>query len=1373
MTELAAGWVALLADWSLRWGVLILGLMLVFALRPPRAVAARLWLARLVLVGGLLLPLSPHWWAVSWPRVADSGEAAPVAAPAASESVLAPQADRPADRPADGRGVRVHPPPSASFVPDVPTAPASLPSAESVTAPPAAEPQPVARPSVNWPVVLAVGWLAGCGLFLVRLAAGRWWLARVRRAATPIDGELLGELEEVRDELGVRRPIAFLMSPAVAGPALFGGRRPAVVVPPDWATVPAADRRAALLHELTHVARGDDWAALAEELVRAVFFFHPLVHWLLARLAREREQRCDAAVVRHGVAPLALARVLFDGARRLGVGRSVLARPAIPMAHRSTVAVRIHQLLEADMTRWSEPLSKDRAARAAVVVLALCAGLGGLGTRTATPADAPADPPQTPPKAAEPAKSIRGSVKDSAGNAVAGATVVAGGGDGSGERLVTKTDAGGRFSFDRFPVGQDPIYATAVVAVKDGFAPVRDHASPLNIREVVITLPDAAEYKGTVKDQAGRPVAGAEVQFGVVGRDGNVTFWGYAPANHLRGTPAEPFFLAKTDASGAFKFTTVPAGAELIFRASAPGFAETDTGAGGPKRQHVVGPDAKPAELTLQPEAVLRGRVASKVPGAVVKDLLVRVKGTGTLHGLNRSVKLGADGRFEFRTLPAGELKVFIVFPAGVKVAAAGATITPKAGETVETNLEVIEGIEVTGVVRVKGGGPPIPGASVVAAGSFSPTGHDLPAVTTDAEGRFRLHVPPGEATVSVWACPPGFAHPSNQWEHRKVSAPAAGGSVKIEEPFELIRVVEGLTGRVTDAAGKPMPHVKVSALQHSSVCGNFATTPVSTSHDGQFTLPYSPNGPLEVGRSVPLRVETSDGKRFEAAALVLKEGVAEVRVPTLIDAAGPQDVKPNEFAGRVVDENGKPLAGVKVHVWDWVDSPENYTFSGPDGVFRLKDCDPKKQIQVRFKKDGYSPVMIVRQEVGVKGFVVAMDRATYFEGVVRGPDGKPAAGATVRADQGPKMLDGGVYTEVWTETTADAQGKYCLYVQPDEYAFHVKAAGVGVARLPKAGIANGQARAFDIRLQPGITFRARVIDSVSGKPVAGLRLFDWQQKALDARSNANGEVTLTELLPGEFTFNVESETHARWWSDQCTREWERKWFETRYKDWQRNFDGLTFDLKAGMATVTIVAEPAVRVTGRVLDPDGKPVGGATAAPAFTGSGNSLTGDTRFSVETKPDGTFDMKLPASGAVEYNLVVHDGKYGEWRKWANGVLPPIKTTPGQVIDNVTLSLTRPAVVRGKVVDEKGKPVAGREVRSHAADLLENRYYDPTTTTKPDGTFELKFVRPAEQFVQVAPFWLFAKEAPSDSTKKLTLKPGEVVEGVTLVAAPERER
>jgi hypothetical protein len=188
-------------------------------------------------------------------------------------------------------------------------------------------------------------------------------------------------------------------------------------------------------------------------------------------------------------------------------------------------------------------------------------------------------------------------------------------------------------------------------------------------------------------------------------------------------------------------------------------------------------------------------------------------------------------------------------------------------------------------------------------------------------------------------------------------------------------------------------------------------------------------------------------------------------------------------------------------------------------------------------------------------------------------------------------------------------------------------------------------------------------------------------------------------------------------------------------------------------------------VTGRVLDPDGKPVAGATVAPALTGSGNSLTGDTRFSVRTDKDGRFTALLPASGVREYNLVAHDGAYTQWRTWANGVLPPFRTKPGESVGDIELRLTRPATVRGKVTGVDGRPVAGREVRSSAADRLENRYYDPTVSTAADGSYELKFIRPGEQFIQVAPFWLDAKHAPEGTNQTLMLKPGESKEHVDL--------
>ncbi len=199
------------------------------------------------------------------------------------------------------------------------------------------------------------------------------------------------------------------------------------------------------------------------------------------------------------------------------------------------------------------------------------------------------------------------------------------------------------------------------------------------------------------------------------------------------------------------------------------------------------------------------------------------------------------------------------------------------------------------------------------------------------------------------------------------------------------------------------------------------------------------------------------------------------------------------------------------------------------------------------------------------------------------------------------------------------------------------------------------------------------------------------------------------------------------------------------------------------MKSVTIYVEPGVSFSGQVTDPDGKPVEGATVAPAKTGSGNSLTGDTRYSVKTDADGRYQVVMPAGKQFPYNLIAHDGDYQQWRTWANGVTDPLETQPGEKHE-INIQLTRPAVVRGKVIADGGREVAGREVRAHAKDLRENRYYDPTVRTQADGSFELKFIRPGEHWIQVEPFYLSAGEAPAGSVE-IRLAEGELRDDIEL--------
>ena len=148
----------------------------------------------------------------------------------------------------------------------------------------------------TWASPLLALWLAGFASTLGWRFLQSLRLARTRGAARPADGAL-GEL-----------PIPVLLTDAGIEPGVFGVFRPALLLPADVAErLSQVHLQAVIAHELVHVRRRDNlWAAL-HAIVQAIFWFHPFVWWLGARLVAEREQACDEAVLAEGADPEAYA----------------------------------------------------------------------------------------------------------------------------------------------------------------------------------------------------------------------------------------------------------------------------------------------------------------------------------------------------------------------------------------------------------------------------------------------------------------------------------------------------------------------------------------------------------------------------------------------------------------------------------------------------------------------------------------------------------------------------------------------------------------------------------------------------------------------------------------------------------------------------------------------------------------------------------------------------------------------------------------------------------------------------------------------------------------------------------------------------------
>jgi len=374
---------------------------------------------------------------------------------------------------------------------------------------------------------------------------------------------------------------------------------------------------------------------------------------------------------------------------------------------------------------------------------------------------------------------------------------------------------------------------------------------------------------------------------------------------------------------------------------------------------------------------------------------------------------------------------------------------------------------------------------------------------------------------------------------------------------------------------------------------------------------------------------------------------------------------------------------------------------------------------------------------------VITLDQKTLIEGRVIAVDGSPAAGVTVRGAQKNIEGDGVMISEVVTETVADESGNYRMYVFPGTYELTI-ASAVGVSRLASITVPRGQSVRRDIQLEPGVRFEAIVTDVTSGKAFAGLVLSSFMQSQYRGTSDSDGRIVIDNMLPGTVEFNVGAGEPldyngityfgngplGRWWSPNAQKAWER--LEKTAGEFQRNLDHLSFDLKPGVAPVQINVEQGVEFSGHVYDPDGKPREGATVAPAKTGSGNSLTGDTRYSVKTGADGSYKVIMPAGNDFQYNLMAFDGEYGKWRTWGAVARNPLPTRPGQKVTDYDFQLTRGANVRGKVLLKDEAGAVPRQVRAHAADLKGNRYYDPTADVQADGSFELRGLRPGKYFI-----------------------------------------
>lgn len=400
-------------------------------------------------------------------------------------------------------------------------------------------------------------------------------------------------------------------------------------------------------------------------------------------------------------------------------------------------------------------------------------------------------------------------------------------------------------------------------------------------------------------------------------------------------------------------------------------------------------------------------------------------------------------------------------------------------------------------------------------------------------------------------------------------------------------------------------------------------------------------------------------------------------------------------LGGRVVDEQGRPIVGVKVDAWGDITvekrtSQTNESRGAFFGSNVTTDAEGKWHVD-RVPKDlaGYHLYFSLRHpEFGCKWFkekelpldrllaqtaLLTLRKGVGVEGTVTTPDGKPAAGVTV----GLYFKDSG---SDCPRMKTDKNGRYRIVAsQPGKYT--VAAAVAGFVPDWKEITVGKDRQTVDLRLSKGERIRLRVVDQ-EGKPIPGIRVgtsFDFNKnncRALMLDYESTGHSNPAYFAP--------TDAEGRW-----SRFWIPK-------------DQISFDIeKRGYVRACVSVAPdehehvvrllkpnIVRVV--VLDPRGRPLPRANVHASVWTEEKDFNANHDY--RTDAEGAAYVALPKTYYIVRFWAGKKPFVTMFSHWEQNELARDRKLPQEY----TIRLESSVTVGGRIADEHGKPVAGANVQ-----------------------------------------------------------------------------